>query len=71
MAPVGEIGEGAGGATTESSATRKAPRPCVKAKSFVPSTWSCSVTTLANPPFSTAQLRPPSAEVKTPRSVPT
>ena len=55
--------------------TLHAPRPWVKAKSMGwpsgPSPMaSHSVTALAKPVFSTAQVRPRSAEVKTPRSVP-
>ncbi len=54
--------------------TRQAPRPWVKAKGAgfpspsVPRLRD-SVTALANPVFSTAQVSPLSVEVKTPRSV--
>src|SRR5262245_15640966 len=58
----------------EPSATRQTPRPCVKAyKLRVPSAalmTSDSTTVFGKPEFSTIQLAPPSAEVKTPRSVP-
>ncbi len=58
-----------------SRGTRQAPRPCVKAKRWVPAlrsllTVSHSVTAVAKPVFSTTQLSPPSVEASTPRSVP-
>src|SRR5262249_22900307 len=58
----------------EPSATRQTPRPCVKAyKLRVPLavlTPRDSTTVFGKPEFSTIQLAPPSAEVKTPMSVP-
>ena len=54
--------------------TRQTLRPCVKANRYVNpllvAIESDSVTTLAKPLFSLAQLPPPSKETKTPRSVP-
>ena len=53
------------------AATFQAPRPWVKANRLFPSRDRDSVTTLAKPVFSTAQVRPASVETNTPRSVPT